>query len=763
MANVLFKRGLHADLPAATAAEDGVFYLTTDTGRLYVGQDKIVNGSTVHDLVELNKSIEVISSASELPTSNVRPGQFFYISGQGGANTNGKDPSKSGGNILAVCTSTGTNGTNPTWVQVNPDTDTNDDHNTHVSNFKIEKDTVNSTSSKVVYKWTITNISDGISEGGTTSTLTGSFDVLASDIASLADAHVSIGSTAVSGGSTTLSTAGNGSESGSGKQVTISQGENVTLSGSANQITINAVDTKYTTSVNGTNKTVSFSETGSSNNVIHTATYAEGNAIDVTVTPSNSNKDATITIAHENVTRTDDAKVTANSTIAFGGSFDIVTGVVSNAQGHVTNVQTREITLPTVDSLAVDNVTANNQGEIVITFNGTDKKSGKDLYFTYGDSEDPTTLYNQGHLSVYTRDEIDGKFKAVDAMVYKGLIPNGGLPTTGVKIGDTYKVGTDGTYAGTAAKAGGMFIARGTEGTDGIITSSTLTWDYISGSVEDTTYNLNVANNIISLANSVDNNTDDVTISGGNKITASTSGRTITLNHDTQTVNGKTTSNRGNQQLTYGQSVSVVNGVNADAYGHVTDIYTSTLTMPAAPPDTTERFSVNGTNKTVTLIEESDAGSEKGTITFNNGNKIEATVVASGTNNKNASVTFNHATLTTTANSSTNGSFIPLEYNNSSKLEVISGITTDAYGHLESYTKKALVLPNEVQNTLSGTVEASGSSGATITLSLDDASENPHNKTGAQAPSFSLTTSSLSISPNATSHAVAVDIVWGSF
>jgi len=38
MANVLFKRGAQANLPSSTSAVDGVFYLTTDTNRLYVGQ-----------------------------------------------------------------------------------------------------------------------------------------------------------------------------------------------------------------------------------------------------------------------------------------------------------------------------------------------------------------------------------------------------------------------------------------------------------------------------------------------------------------------------------------------------------------------------------------------------------------------------------------------------------------------------------------------------------------------------------------------------
>lgn len=60
------------------------------------------------------------------------------------------------------------------------------------------------------------------------------------------------------------------------------------------------------------------------------------------------------------------------------------------------------------------------------------------------------------------------------AMVFKGTIGTGGtagttLPTTGVKIGDTYKVATDGTYAGQAAKVGDLFIA----------TATTPTWAYV--------------------------------------------------------------------------------------------------------------------------------------------------------------------------------------------------------------------------------------------------------------------------------------------
>ena len=63
---------------------------------------------------------------------------------------------------------------------------------------------------------------------------------------------------------------------------------------------------------------------------------------------------------------------------------------------------------------------------------------------------------------------------ASGAMVFKGTIGTNGsagtaLPTTGVRIGDTYKIITAGTYASQAAKAGDLFIA----------TATTPTWAYV--------------------------------------------------------------------------------------------------------------------------------------------------------------------------------------------------------------------------------------------------------------------------------------------
>lgn len=94
MANIAFKRGLHAALPAT--AVDGCFYLTTDTNRLYVGQGT--------SMVELNKSITEVAQVEDLPKSGVADGQFYYATKE---------------NVLCIYKDS-------KWVQINPDTDTND-------------------------------------------------------------------------------------------------------------------------------------------------------------------------------------------------------------------------------------------------------------------------------------------------------------------------------------------------------------------------------------------------------------------------------------------------------------------------------------------------------------------------------------------------------------------------------------------------------------------------------------------------------------
>ena len=116
MANIMFKRGLQANLPQT--AVDGSFYLTEDTQRLYVGIGE--NNAPV----ELNKTIRSVENLDALnalkgpvgsnANDGVAVGDFYYVAG--GANS-------VSGNILAYCSAVDATG-KPTWVQINPDTNT---------------------------------------------------------------------------------------------------------------------------------------------------------------------------------------------------------------------------------------------------------------------------------------------------------------------------------------------------------------------------------------------------------------------------------------------------------------------------------------------------------------------------------------------------------------------------------------------------------------------------------------------------------------
>lgn len=109
MPNVLFKRGLQNALDSV-AIQDGVFYLTTDTNRLY---------ADINNKRELlNQTVQIVSSLSELEarsnawtttaTKSAHVNDFYYIQGK---------------NILAVWTYDEDKETYQ-WSQINPDTNT---------------------------------------------------------------------------------------------------------------------------------------------------------------------------------------------------------------------------------------------------------------------------------------------------------------------------------------------------------------------------------------------------------------------------------------------------------------------------------------------------------------------------------------------------------------------------------------------------------------------------------------------------------------
>ena len=102
MVNVLFKRGTEANLLALTNYDDGCFYLTSDTHRLYTGVK--VNGTV--QLEAVNEGVTTVDNVTDLPDIKTGTnylnyqGRFYYISNS---------------NILAVCSG-------KEWVHINPDT-----------------------------------------------------------------------------------------------------------------------------------------------------------------------------------------------------------------------------------------------------------------------------------------------------------------------------------------------------------------------------------------------------------------------------------------------------------------------------------------------------------------------------------------------------------------------------------------------------------------------------------------------------------------
>jgi hypothetical protein len=238
MANVMFKRGLHSALPTNTNIQDGVFYLTTDTHRLYVGQK--LQESDTPELVELNKSITTVASIDALPAaSSVAVGQFYYVEGAGAT---GADNTHNG-NILAVVVQ---DGATKKWVQVNPDTDGGYDV---IKSFTIGNGVVDSTANTITYTATLARAhvnADG-SESTITPNITDTFVINGGDLASITtDVEVDLTSTAAANDSVTVNTSGNGAKT-NGTGVTIAaSGDNVHITGgNGSAIAISADDSTY--------------------------------------------------------------------------------------------------------------------------------------------------------------------------------------------------------------------------------------------------------------------------------------------------------------------------------------------------------------------------------------------------------------------------------------------------------------------------------------------------------------------------------------
>lgn len=774
MANVLFKRGLHSALPAENAATDGVFYLTTDTNRLYVGQGT--------KLVELNKSITVVDTIANLPAvANVEVGQFYYVKGPNAGADNVQN-----GNILAVCVS---DGTTKRWVQVNPDTNTDTGYNYISSTATVNGDgngVVDPENHRIEYTITLTqmhkdgNASSAASEGNVTAT----FYVNSNDINSIVqNVEVSFGASAVStatvaGGSTTLNVGGSNA---SGDGVVVNAGQNVTLTGGGNApLVINAVDTKYDLESAANSKSIVLKEGNQSKATVN---FAAGTALEVSEATA-----GTISYNHADVAAsTSGGDATKQSTATAqnasnNATIDVVESVVVNAQGHVTNVATKTITAkdtyPTGGSITVNgeaisgSVALNNSSSVTLT--GSDNALYHNLTITDAGATTGTVVKvsNQGTLTtnLYSAAKVDELIAGLNAMTYKGTVGTGGtvsaLPTSQVQLGDTYMVKTAGVGPNSNSQPGDLYIAVGTEDSSGYITSSTLSWEHVpAGADKDTTYTFTVASDgtISYTPSTSQSSTTLAKVTADRDLTSDVSGSTITIKHATGLVTPGTKGDNSSvtSPVAYGGSF-VIPKVTVNAQGHVTGLTEETITLPASI-DSKYALSTdaNGSTANSAKVVLTASGSSSGTT-----NAIvssDGVVTVSGSS---SGISIGHANKF----SGTAGAFGPTANVSKSNTDasasfVVPQITVDAQGHVTAVSERSISLADKDTTyawTAANITTAAATNGVSGTISLTPTVGGT--AAAAITTSFSAVSAgqSVKITP-AANGAINFEIEWGTF
>lgn len=739
MPNVMFKRGTQANLNALINANgpyvDGAFYLTSDTDRLYVAQ-------SASELVELNKSITIVANETKLPAKSVvEEGQFYYLSED---------------NILCIYSG-------GKWVQINPDTDTD----TSVKSFAITR--TSNTDGNLTYTYTLTQQDkDG---NALKNPITGTFKISSTDIVALANVAVDIDATATEGKDgavLALGGAGADTKADAGK-VTIQQGDNVAVTVDKNVVTIAANNMRNTLTNTGSTIALKDAEGGDVGSVIVEGTGA------LNTDTSTTGK---IQITHKT------SGATAGSYGPTAGAIDAKTRklnvpkVTVDTYGHVTAISNSEMTLPVNSTYTMKEVDVGAEaGSLKVSIQDqestpSEAQSGQILYNTITVDGTKSTVYNQEDLgSFYSADRVDKLIRELDSMTYKGTVGTGDstvsiLPTTKVKIGDTYKVATEGTYAGTSASVGDLFIAIGKdgakEGLDGYLATTDVAWTYINSGLDtDTQYKFDATTDKITIIDTVNNNHQDIdlkkaatdtplTITGKAATFDSTSGArtvnaSITIDHAESGVTAKAYGPSEDAGPAAGGTFTVPS-FTVNKYGHVTIASNKTIKLPSAITYLLTKDTANA-NK---VILEDNEDTPKGSIEIKNkGTNITVTPKTTG---NDTSFTIDHDTFT--AKEIGDGSTKNLGFENT--FTAITNITT-SNGHVTGYNTKTYKLPKESQTSVSNIIAENKHS-----ILYDGASVGSIKFTSAytEANGGIQITSANDAAQNMTT---TINMVWGSF
>ena len=725
MANVSFKRGLSTAL-SNVAVEDGVFYLTTDTNRLYVGQ-----GSK---LAELNQSVTTYATWADMEASAPKQkGQFYYAIQE---------------NVLA-CYLPELN----KWQQINPDHNDNDD--TYVSSLSVGSADKSETG-KLKYTITVGQKTkhQGKAETTVTPNITGKLEISSEDLDAITpDITVGVASNAIAGNDNgfVLKTTGNGADADTNIAIVGGNNVNISRSGNGKTITIKSTDTNTTYNLLSNAGDAKITLHGS-DNADRTVSFVGAQQIEV----SGAN-DREIAIKHK-----DSSVNHGDYNSSIDGNKITVPSFTVDQQGHITSASTNELTIPTPHDTktSITSVSAGNDGRIGITYAQDNAEqtvySNADLYYKIiVDGTTETTIKNQGSLGkFYSSDKVDELIRQaaanMNAMTYKGVVASDTFATTvaGAQKGDTYKANGEIVIGSQTAKTGDLIIYKGDDLADGSAPANT-DFDVISSGDEiDSQFALSGSNNKIVLTNTTKDNTPagSVSVSGTDGILAEVTGNALSIKH-TNAVSAGSVGESSNISPAAGKSFKIPS-ISYDAQGHIKSANNITVTLPK---DTTYSLGTAAGDAKydayINLTPATGSGAAVTSAKFKAGANIAIT--GSGSNISVAHSGPGDAT----GNVIGNNTKTALDYGNTF---IVPKITKDANGHIVNTEDVVLTLPEAVAIPKINYKGETGLSNNRVTMSSSLTVD-----TATYTYSPSIGSSTLTLSTNG--HAITMDLEWGSF
>lgn len=737
-ANVMFKRGTQSSFNNLSTYQDGCFYLTTDSHRLYIGTDNN-KADLVSQSVITYPNWAAIEALSNSAPGLCSEGQFYYAKAE---------------NIL--CTYS-----NGKWIQINPDH--NDDHDTYVKSVSVAKNTADTVNGeKLVYDVKITQAQKdlkGNNEGAPTE-VSGKLTISASDLNQIAT-NTNVGMQAEKSDSKVyLKNSGTGANAAA--KVELAGGGSVSVStDGSNKITISGVDTTY--SLNTTTNTTGAKANLQNKDGVTKGSFAvEVDDIALKAESRTDGENGSIKLAHAKYLLSAASYTPSNATTDASGNVILSMPTASvNQYGHVTDVGIQNVTLPRDKDTKVSAVSADNSGKITVkikdenTTAETSVVSGQVLYNKITVNGAEKTVYNQGNLGAfYSSDKVDTLIRAakaeMNAMTYCGTTTKSKFDQIkDPQKGDTYKAAekfTIGSGNSTVnVNTGDLIICNGDDvaaGTEGDKTK----WEVIpSGDDIDTTYNMSLDGTTIKLNNLVTSNTaGTIEVKGTNGISVTNSDG-LSIGHANTITAGaaKGTGLDSNRRFT-------IPTINYDKHGHITGLGPATTIELPADKDTTYTFSSDAANKKVSL--KSSSGPVTGSLQFTTSDN-SFVVSMSNTTAAQPVVDLKLATVTQSNSASTsNVSYSPLTGGNAQAFTVAKA-KVDAYGRVTGFENQTITL-NTDQLTYDVSTNVSGN-----ILSVNSSLTN---KAGT-AQSKSVKVKSDSLTFDKAEDAVYVDLVWGTF